>query len=187
MTDRALIDSLSRGEQAAANYLYEHYWPEIHQALTQKGIDTQAAEDIFQEALLAEFRQRKTRPLELKYATYRTYFKTICNNLYKNYCRKNRRRISVTPEELTLLGEEGVIERVLESIVYQQIIDDALNRIDEPCREILSRQLIAGQQLDAIAKVFDITHAAARKRASRCKEKLRNMISADPRYREMKS
>lgn len=187
MTDRALIDGLSRGEQAAADYLYEHYWPEIYRSLTKKGLGYQAAKDLFQEALLSEFRQRRAKPLELVSATYRTYFKTICNNLYMNYRRNNRRWAAVTPGELKLPGEEGRIERALDSIAYQNIIDDAFEKLEAMCRDILTQKLIKEYSMDKIAAALGVKNATARKRASRCNSKLREIIQTDPRYREMKS
>ena len=187
MTDRALIDGLSREDPAAVDFLYERYWPEIHRSLTQKGLGKQDAEDIFEVALISELRQRKNQPLHLVSATYQTYFKKICNNLYLNYHRKHRRLAAVTPEELTLPGEEGTIERALDSITYRQIIDSAFDTLDEPCRDILTRKLIKDNSTAEIATALGISQDATRQRASRCNRKLREIIRADPRYREMKS
>jgi RNA polymerase sigma factor (sigma-70 family) len=123
--------------------------------------------------------------LELTSATYKTYFRTICLNLYKNHCRKNKRLANVTPEELTLPGNAPTIERELNQAEFRRIIKRGLTALGDECRQLIRNQLIEKKPLNELAEKMGISHANARQKASRCRKKLRKSIAADPYYHEM--
>jgi len=185
MTDQELIEGLAKRLPVAANYLYKEFKPKLMLHLTSKKLSLQDAQDIFQNAVIAELKSRPKNPLNLRSATYLTYFKVICNNLYLNHCRKNKRQANVTPEELTLPGMEAAIEKELRGSDFRKIIERGLAQLGEDCRRIISLKLIRLEGYDEIARLLNITVVNARKKTSRCRQKLAKLISDDPGYQEM--
>lgn len=185
MTDQEIIAGFKKRQPAAVNYVYKNFRPAIIQHLGCKGMDVQDAQDIFQDAVEAELSSRAKKALVLHSASYLTYFKVICNNLYLNHCRKNKRNANVTPEELTLPGMEATIERELQANDFRKIIERGLAKLDAGCRHIISLKLIRLESNETIARLLGITVVNARQKASRCRRKLAKFIAGDPDYQEM--
>lgn len=185
MTDQELIAGLANKQQAATNYIYKEFKPKIMPHLTGKKLSVQDAEDIFQDAMEAELRSRPKNALTLHSATYLTYLKVICNNLYRNHCRKNKRRANVTPEELTLPGMEATIEKELRENDFRKITQRGLAKLQADCRRIVSLKLIRQVSYEEIAQILNTNVVNARQKTSRCRRRLAKFIANDPDYQEM--
>ncbi|MEM9527401.1 MAG: RNA polymerase sigma factor [Bacteroidota bacterium] len=186
MNDPDYLEGLRKGDQKVINQFYRNYQPLIVNLLRRQGLPAQEAEDIFQDALLAELVRLHDQPYhDEKIHNYGAWFKRICYNHYLNYCRKNKRRANVTLETLMVPDKEISADQVLQRFTQADIIDEAFVKLSSDCQRILHLVIHEGKKGPEIAEHLNIAAAAARKRISRCRKSLRDFITNDPRQREL--
>lgn len=132
--------------------------------------------ELFQEALIAFHRNvmngRLEKPLQ-------SSLKTYLFGIGKILCRKRFSTASFSwdddiPEEAVAPAIEAKAERQEKAAMVSKLLD----RIGEPCRQLLTLVYIHGYAMESVAAEMDFpTEGAARKRKFDCLRKLRQMLS----------
>lgn len=186
MNNLDFLEGLRKGDQQVINQFYQEYQPLIVNLLRRQGLPAQEAEDIFQDALLAELVRLHEQPFrDEKIQNYGAWFKRICYNHYLNYCRKNKRRAKVTLEAIMVPDRAISADEVLQRFTQADIIDEAFAKLSSDCQRILHLVIHEGKKGPEIAELLNIAAAAARQRISRCRKALRDFITNDPRQQEL--
>ena len=156
------------GNVAALGALFERHHARVHALCYRLVRRADAADDLVQETFLRVLRYRETFREE---AAFTTWLYRIALNACHEHWRHMRRDESmpVTPEsvESPPLSERHVL------------LDDALGRLAPEHREVLVLTRFHDLKYDDVARVLDCTPAAARVRAHRALNELREI------YREL--
>jgi RNA polymerase sigma factor (sigma-70 family) len=182
MTDQELIAGLAKRDKAAIGFIYREIRPYLFLQLTKWGASEAEAEDIFHDAMYAELLVRPQETLVLHSATYKTYLRSICCNIYLKACRIKKRLVSVTNQEVVVPAIEAQVENQLNTVELKSIIDRAKAKLSESCSGILHKSITLGLPFAQIAEQLGISYANARQRAHRCRTRLRKLIEEDPTF-----
>jgi len=191
-TDPEIINGLQTDNAMIIRYLYKKYYPGIKSLVLSFHHLRLMPEDIFQEGITRVILNIRNGRFEGKSSFY-TYFSAVCKNL----CLKELKQMSHYDYN------EDVNENLHESNddMYDilPLMIGIKSRMDESCKQIIDlRFKMAGpgneipeaadsehnMRFEVIAGILGIEAENARQRFKRCLEKLRNMLSADPRWVE---
>ena len=167
-SDKALMRDVRDGNVAALGALFERHHARVHALCHRLVRRADAADDLVQETFLRVLRYRETFREE---AAFTTWLYRIALNVCHEHWRQMRRDESApaAPDrtELPALSERQVL------------LDDALGRLDPQHREVLVLTRFHDLKYDDVARVLECTPAAARVRAHRALNELREI------YREL--
>lgn len=167
-SDEALMRHVRDGNVAALGALFERHHQSVHALCYRLVRRADAADDLVQETFLRVLRYRESFREE---AAFATWLYRIAWNACRDHWRQTRRDESVpmTPErpDLPALSERHVL------------LDDALGRLEPEQRAVLVLTRYHDLKYDDVARVLDCTPAAARVRAHRALNELREI------YREL--
>lgn len=169
MTDRIFDECMSRinrGDKDALHEIYEEYLPYIYSIVLQIVQIKEAAEDITSEFFI------KLWTTSEKYKPgggHKGYIATMARNMSIDYMRKNKREILVdnfeTPgsDEDTdaSIGAEAISEisnetaTPEEEVVSNISIDEALNMLSPPEREVINLKIMGDMTFQEIAEVLN--------------------------------
>jgi len=167
-SDEALMRDVRDGNVAALGVLFDRHHRRVHALCYRLVRRSDAADDLVQETFLRVLRYRESFREE---AAFTTWLYRIAWNACHEHWRQMRREesIAVTPTstEPPALSERHVL------------LDDALGRLEPELRAVLVLTRYHDLKYDDVARVLDCTPAAARVRAHRALNELREI------YREL--
>ncbi|MEO9805087.1 MAG: sigma-70 family RNA polymerase sigma factor [Reichenbachiella sp.] len=168
MKDHEVLERVSRGDEAALDYLYKkHYKMMTRIVLNNNGTEDEA-KDVFQDALLVFWQKAVSGKLVLT-SKISTYIYSICLNLWrKELDRKGR--LSSEEVEQTTFQEYEKNERI-------KIITDCINQLGDTCRRILTYHYFDGLSMSDIADKLNFANTdTAKTKKYKCKKKLDLMV-----------
>lgn len=168
MKDHEVLERVSRGDEAALDYLYKkHYKMMTRIVLNNNGTEDEA-KDVFQDALLVFWQKAVSGKLVLT-SKISTYIYSICLNLWrKELDRKGR--LSSEEVEQTTYQEYEKNERI-------KIITDCINQLGDTCRRILTYHYFDGLSMSDIADKLNFANTdTAKTKKYKCKKKLDLMV-----------
>lgn len=181
-SERALLERLAREDREAIEKLYrDHYKPIQSFILNNNGSPDDAA-DIFQEAMIVLFEKSKSPEFELN-CQIRTYLYSVSKRLWLKRLQQMQRYGRQTEDmEQTIPVEED-----LESHEKKQsdfyIMENALNKIGEPCKSLLESYYIQKKPMQQIADEFGYTNADnAKTQKYKCLVRLKKLFFAQYKY-----
>lgn len=87
-----ILNGIKNSDKGILLYIYETLFPVIQTYILANSGNKENAEDIFQEALLIIFTKLKNEDVFLS-SSFKTYFYSICKNLWLNNLRKTKRYV----------------------------------------------------------------------------------------------
>lgn len=182
--DQALFDDLKAGKYYRIDEVYTRYrQPFVAYAHRQLFATEADAEDCFQETVIAFYRNIATGQLTELTCKIVTYLYSIGSRItYRNNRRRQRER-PTDHETIAHTGDDPGDE--LDWSLIQRIDDDhrkakllaAIDRIGEPCREILTLRFYHNYAVESITTALDLpSDGATRIKQMRCLKKLKELI-----------
>ncbi len=174
--DQTLVDKIREGDGEALRYLYKKYYPVVLRLITQNSGDEQDAEDIYQESLMVLYEKAKDPHFKLS-SSLKTYIYSISRNKWL-YKLRQEGTGSVSFEEV-----EDYIEVADESqsydnetIDYDELVGEALKRMDETCRKLLEYFYYHKLSLDIVAQKLGYNNAnTAKAKKNKCMNRARSI------------
>ncbi len=179
-----LIKQFELADPIAVKYMYDNFLPEVIGFIKNKGGTEQDAKDVFQETIMALFKQAKAGKLELR-VHLRTYFIAICKNQWYKAIRNNHRTDSMIPDFDPSDLDQNLINE-LERAEKFRLIHSHLKKMSPSNRAILSMHL-QKYSTKEIAKALNFSAAYVKKRKYLSKKILLNAIRNDSRFQELKN
>ncbi len=130
--ESTLLDQIKREEGAAFEILYKFYFPAIAAYVTRNNGNTEDAEDVFQEAIIALLCKVRQADFVLT-SSLKTYLFAIAKNLWLKRLRDRRPETAETLEEYSPF-EESLIDVHLTKV---EQLHFWLSTITENCQRIL--------------------------------------------------
>lgn len=179
-TDRGEMDSLAeddlvlaaRSDREAFGVLYDRYFDAVYNYIARRVGDPRTAEDIagavWERALTAIDRY------EVRGVPFAAWLYRIAGNLVANHHRRHQLRQKVQFDRPHDVSPSG-------SIDDRSVVEEALQRLSESDREVITLYYYAGLKPAEISQVLECSVAAVHKRLHRARERLRGHIEGDGR------
>ena len=165
-----LIDGCKTGDQKAQFQIYKLYYKAMFNTSLRIVNDTMEAEDIMQESFLSAFEKIETYSGTVSFGAW---LKKIVINRSLDTLNKKKAIF----EDIDV--HVGIRDNSSEEIAQKEELDvrieevkDAINRLPDGYRIILSLYLLEGYDHDEIAEILAINSSTSRSQLSRAKQKL---------------
>lgn len=184
--DEQLMLRIREGDRSFLNELFREYWPSFLAFLTKSfGMSEDEVREIYVRTFTTFFYNIKdgklSPPLQSRLKTY--LFGIGKNYALKQYGSVYRERMTHTDEMETVIQafQKPDVVDYYEYDWQRRLVQKLLDRIGEPCKELLILSFVREFADDAIMSELHIpSPVAVRQRRFRCLEKLREMVKKDP-------
>lgn len=175
-----LIDDCRQGSREAQYQLYKLYSRAMLN-VAWRIVNSQAdAEDILQESFLSAFRNIHSYKGE---ASFGAWLKRIVVNKAINHIRKRKLEMSdVEIGDVDLAEEESAHENDPEVLLSVERIKQAIPRLPDGFRAVLSLYLLEGYDHREIADILGITESTSKSQFNRAKSRLRELLKSEVNY-----
>ncbi len=165
-----LLDGCKSGDQKAQFQIYKLYYKAMYNTSLRIVNYPMEAEDIMQEAFLSAFEKIDTYSGTVSFGAW---LKKIVINRSLDYLNK-RKAVFEDIESHVGIKDDSYDEtaRNEEVDVRVEEVKEAIDRLPDGYRVILSLYLLEGYDHDEIAEILSITSSTSRSQLSRAKQKL---------------
>ncbi|MEP2026043.1 MAG: sigma-70 family RNA polymerase sigma factor [Reichenbachiella sp.] len=168
MKDHEVLERVSRGDEAALDYLYKKHYKMMTRIVLNNNGSEDEAKDVFQDALLVFWQKAVSGKLVLT-SKISTYIYSICLNLWRKELDRKGRHSSEEVEQ-SIYQEYEKNERI-------KIITDCINQLGDTCRRILTYHYFDGLSMSDIADKLNFANTdTAKTKKYKCKKKLDLMV-----------
>ena len=164
-----IIDRCKSGEQKAQFQLYKLYYKAMYNTCLRIVNNTLEAEDIMQESFLKAFDKINYYKGEVSFGAW---LKRIVINHSLDELRKRKMDLDSIEESVYDLKEDEKEENFEEIQVKVEQIKEAINKLPDGYRIVLSLYLIEGYDHDEIGEILNISSSTSRSQCARAKKKL---------------
>lgn len=185
MTDeKAVIRQVLDGDTDAFSHLVTAYEKQVYNLCLRMVSGPEDAADLTQEAFVKAWQGLRFYKFE---ASFSTWLYRLTTNLCIDHLRRQKRRQTVS---LTVDGDDGVEEMELssgepepEEVVLEQerrqALADAMAKLEEQDRALLTLRVVEELSYEQIAEVLDIKAGTVKSRLSRTRDRLRKILQED--------
>ena len=172
-SDQELIEGLEKHDEDVIQYLYDNAGSMVYKLVLKSGGNTDIAEDIFQEGILATYLNIRTGRYQKSSETrLTTYLVQVCRYQWTNYM-KNAENIRRTrgpyPDIAEPPPETGASVRE-ERI---KLLHSYIGQAGENCQKILRLFYWEKKSYEEIALEMEMTPESAKNQKYRCMKKLK--------------
>jgi RNA polymerase sigma-70 factor (ECF subfamily) len=165
-----LIDGCKTGDQKAQFQIYKLYYKAMYNTSLRIVNDTMEAEDIMQESFLSAFEKIDTYSGTVSFGAW---LKKIVVNRSLDALNKRKAVFEDIESHIGIRDErDDESERYQEIDVRVEEVKEAIERLPDGYRVILSLYLLEGYDHDEIAEILSINSSTSRSQLSRAKQKL---------------
>jgi len=184
-TDIAIIDGIKVRDIGVINYLYNKYYIKISYMVTSNSGTKMDAEDLFQDALIVIYQKISKASLELMSSFY-TYLYSICWHLWLQ--KLNKRAFKYQYKEISdpdAWVDEKKMQEIIEESEKYKLFQEHFLRLSQAEQKLL-RLYMSKTSVKEIANLMGYkSDNYAKLRKYTCKEKLKNLIINDPRFKKL--
>ncbi len=176
--DLLLLRGLAENDKIAIESIYRLNYKMIQTFVLNNNGSADDARDLFQEAMVVLYEKSKAPSFSLN-CQIKTYIYSICRNLWlKRLQHLSKFSTSVESLEEIVPVEEEIEEH--EKINNDFILmEDAMNKIGEPCKSLLNTYYIHKKNMQEIAIEFGYTNADnAKTQKYKCLVRLKKLFFA---------
>ena len=181
--ERALVEGLRAGDEAAYEALIQRYEQAVFSIVSRVMDDAEDAADVTQEVFLKIFRKIDSFRGE---STLKTWIYRIAVNEAHNqrrwFGRHRRQEVTLEPED----GHKGICDLVADrgpgpyevarDHETHQLIENALKRISVQYRAALVLREVEGLRYEEIAEILEVSLGTVKSRILRGREALRKVL-----------
>jgi RNA polymerase sigma-70 factor (ECF subfamily) len=166
----------AKNDREAFGRLYDRYYPLLHRFCQRRLSGRDGVDDVVAEAFLsiarsiAEFSGTSD-------ADFRCWAYRIAANAANHHARKTLRRqtlVGVVEDAVELAA--GAIDHSVETADEFRVVEDALERLDERSRTVITLRYMEGMDHEQIARVVELKPNAVRMVLSRALDRLRDKL-----------
>lgn len=168
-----LVSRCLAGDQDAHFRLYQLYSRAMYNVSYRITGDEDEAEDALQEAFISAFRNLDHYRGE---ASFGSWLKRIVVNKAINHVKRRRMEVLPDNEEFDVAEEEPESQYQTDWSVDK--VREAIDRLPDGYRAVLSLYLIEGYDHQEIAQIMSITESTSKSQLNRAKNKLREILTS---------
>ena len=178
MSDKEILRELETGNEACLKHLYTHLKMVESWVIRNSG-DTDDARDLFQDAMVVFYKNLMSGKYQYN-GKISTYLFEICKRNWLNHLNR-RAKFEQRGEDVNNMHIEDnafEVELTNPGISLQQYLENALNKLGEPCRSLLEKTIFLKKKMEELAVEFGYSDAhSARQQRYRCIKRLRGLVS----------
>jgi RNA polymerase sigma factor (sigma-70 family) len=165
-----LLDGCKLGDQKAQFQIYKLYYKAMYNTSLRIVNDTMEAEDIMQESFLSAFEKINTYSGTVSFGAW---LKKIVINRSLDALGKRKAVFEDIESHIGIKDDENDnVTNYEELDVKVEEVKEAIERLPDGYRVILSLYLLEGYDHDEIAEILSISSSTSRSQLSRAKQKL---------------
>jgi len=190
-SEEKIVKGFKENDEAIIKNVYSNCFKFISWFVQNDGGSFDDAKDVLQDAMMIFFRKCKKRYFVIE-THPETYIINICKLLWLEKKRKNKYLIRNYPvenldEKLQLISDfdENSTEKEKSEELRKKIYKECFKELKDECKKLLTLA-INGESNIAIKKALEYKdEAVIIERKRRCKQKLLELISIHPKYKEL--
>ena len=176
--EKTLLEGLAKEDKASIEQIYRDNYTMVQLLILNNSGTTDDAADIFQEAMIVLFEKSKTADFELN-CQLKTYLYSVCRRLWLKKLQQMQRFGRQEAEMEDVVPVEDDIELHEKRQLDFNIMENAMNKIGEPCKSLLEAYYIHKKQMLQIATEFGYTNADnAKTQKYKCLVRLKKLFFA---------
>jgi len=180
-----MIDGLIAKQPAAFEQLYRENKAALERMVTKNSGNKEDAEDLIQESVLILYKKLQTEGFELN-STIGTFLYGIAKRVWLRKLKSNSKKWVTSDDNMQLSVGDDKEEEELQ-ISRMHLYRKHLGKLGADCQKIL-RLFFDNFSMEEIASRMGYTSAGyAKKKKYKCKNKLIELIKADPLFKELRS
>ena len=185
LEDKAILDAIKNGqEDEVLKALYEKLYPHIEAFILKNSGTHDEAADVFQDAVLAFYKQVKKNRFDEHY-TVSGFIFSISRNMWYNRVKKRNRNIELNEETHDSPEEKNVMDDLI-SKEREANINYLLNLLEERCRTILIYAIFHKFSMTTIKQKMGFrSEDVAKTKHYKCKQKLIKVLKENPRLKNL--
>jgi len=165
-----LLDGCKTGDQRAQFQIYKLYYKAMYNTSLRIVNDSMEAEDVMQESFLSAFEKIDTYSGTVSFGAW---LKKIVINRSLDALSKRKAIFEEIESHIGIRDESSDdLLRKEEADIKVEEVKEAINRLPDGYRIILSLYLLEGYDHDEIAEILSISSSTSRSQLSRAKQKL---------------
>ncbi|HET7118515.1 MAG TPA: sigma-70 family RNA polymerase sigma factor [Hanamia sp.] len=174
--EKALLEGLAANDTNAIETIYRENYSAIKAFIINNNGYSDDARDIFQEAMIVLFENVKSGSFILS-CQLQTYLYSVCRRLWlKKLQKQNRFNHSIEPVH-EVVAVENEIELYEKRDGDFTMMENALQKIGEPCKSLLEAFYIEKRSMSEIADSFGYTNAEnAKTQKYKCLVRLKKLF-----------
>lgn len=172
-TDSTLLSWLESGNEQAVDWLYRMYRSEfINWAMRKYSLEENSSVDVFQETVISFYYNARQGKLSNLQSSIKTYLFAIGRNLILKHFRKHQ--LEVATDDFGSVSLAGVEMNILESNEQKSIMARLLNKLGEPCQQLLTLFYFNNYTMESIAETMGYKNdKVAKSQKVRCLKELK--------------
>jgi len=176
--EKLILKGLATNDRQAIETIYRHNYAMIQAFILNNSGSQDDARDIFQEAMIVLFEKAGAESFELS-SQIKTYIYSVCRRLWlKRLTQMQRYSGNLENMEETVHVEEEVESHEKRNADFI-LMENAMNKIGEPCKSLLDAYYIQKKNMQEIAADFGYTNADnAKTQKYKCLMRLKKLFFA---------
>lgn len=176
--EKSLLAGLAKEDKDSIERIYKENYNMIHTLVLNNSGNSDDAADIFQEAMIVLYEKSRSDTFELS-CQLKTYIYSICRRLWLKRLQSTQRLYKTVESTQDIVSVEEDLEYHEKKHNEFQIMDNAMNKIGEPCKSLLEAYYIQKKQMQQIAADFGYTNADnAKTQKYKCLVRLKKLFFA---------
>lgn len=176
-TDQSLYQGLLNNEADAFEHIYIKNFPAVRQQVQQYGGSEDDAKDIFQEGMIALWKNIRSGSYQLREGVkMSTYLVQICKLRWMDKMKKASQRYEVKQETYAEPSEEATVMVEWIDRENQTQFQQQFARLGERCQDLLKRFYFLKESMQEIAAAMSIGEATAKNEKYRCMQRLKKIV-----------
>jgi len=177
-----LIHGLRKRDRTVMQYVYEQYYPMILDLVCKNGGTSADAADVFQEGMIVTF--EKTTRVDFKWtSTIKTYLFAVCRNKWLMELRRKKSKGTDTLLEVVVADEVSIHQDIIRSERHN-LMRNQFSKLGEDCQKVMT-MFFEKLSIREISIKMGYSEAYSKKKKFTCQKQLINLISNDPRFKEL--
>ncbi len=183
MQPNSFLNALIRNDKKVIKRIYkDNYAKVLYFILKNKGNRDDAA-DIFQKALLQLILRYKKEPFQIK-ISFEAYLFTVCKNLWRRELNKSKHKVT-NSKVVELIDDDTDIALAALEQERWELFHEHLEKLSENCRKVLKLFFNKIPYAKIVENLNYNSETVARQRVFKCKNKLKDLISKDKRFKTL--
>ena len=176
--EKALLEGLATNDTNAIETIYRENYQVIKAFIIKNNGYPDDARDVFQEAMIILFEKAKSSSFILS-CQLQTYLYSVCRRLWLKKLQKQNRYNPSIESVQEIVPVEDEIELHEKKNIDFMLMEDALQKIGEPCKSLLEAFYIEKKSMPEIADSFGYTNADnAKTQKYKCLMRLKKLFFA---------
>lgn len=183
--DSAIIQAIKEArDDYVLEQLYEELYPKIEQFIVQNSGSQAEAADIFQDAVVAFYKQVKKGRFNESY-TISGFVFSISRNLWYNRVKRRNRQTPLNEETHDMPEAQNAMDDIITE-ERERNINQLLEYLEERCRHILVYAIFQKLSMNTISEIMGFRSPdVAKTKHYKCKQKLIKVLKQNPSLKNL--